>query len=203
MPFSKRRRPLEAAQRSDPEAARAAAIGLLARRDFASGELRAKLLSKGYAGEAVAEALSALAEERLLDDARYAENYVAAHFSRGQGPLRIAADLRAFGLSDALVDAALGAGGDWHTLAREVRSRKFGPEPPPDWAERARQARFLQYRGFSSDHIRSALGVVIDPDYYLEQTALPERSGRPPRFPRVFPRTRPHRRALELARAWQ
>jgi regulatory protein len=46
----------------------------------------------------------------------------------------------------------------------EVRNRKFGPEPPADWPEKARQARFLQYRGFSSDHIRLALGADFDLD---------------------------------------
>src|SRR5205823_82214 len=35
-------------QRADPEAARTAAIALLARRDFASAELRAKLCSRGF-----------------------------------------------------------------------------------------------------------------------------------------------------------
>src|SRR5438105_8691314 len=35
-------------QRTDPEAARTAAVALLARRDFASAELRVKLCSKGF-----------------------------------------------------------------------------------------------------------------------------------------------------------
>ena len=36
------------------------------------------------------------------------------------------------------------------------------PELPKDWKERSRQARFLQYRGFSTDHIRAVLEG--DPD---------------------------------------
>jgi regulatory protein len=43
-----------------------------------------------------------------------------------------------------------------------VRTAKFGRQPPASWADKARQARFLQYRGFSSDHIRAATGA--DPD---------------------------------------
>jgi SOS response regulatory protein OraA/RecX len=35
---------------------------------------------------------------------------------------------------------------------------------PESWSDKARQARFLQYRGFSSDHIRFALGSDFDPD---------------------------------------
>jgi SOS response regulatory protein OraA/RecX len=67
------------------------------------------------------------------------------------------------GVAAALVEEALASVADWAALAREVRRRRFGPEPPADWKEKGRQARFLQYRGFSNDHIRSALGAEFDP----------------------------------------
>jgi regulatory protein len=150
--------------KSDPNAVHAAAVALLARRDFASGELREKLESQGYDRIVVGEIVAALIEARTLDDARYAEHYVAYHAERGQGPIRIAADLRALGVPGEVVEAALATGHDWRARALEVRIRKFGPEPPETWAEKARQARFLQYRGFSSDHIRAATGADFDPD---------------------------------------
>ena len=54
---------------------------------------------------------------------------------------------------------------DWVQAAREARRRKFGVSLPRDYRERAKQARFLQYRGFSSDQIRAALGPdEDDPD---------------------------------------
>ena len=140
------------------------AVSLLARRDFASGELRQKLGSQGYDAAVAATVVAELTEERMLDDARYAENYVAYHVSRGQGPLRIGADLRSLGVPPTLVEAALDTGPDWRELARTVRIRKFGAEPPEEWTEKTRQARFLQYRGFSSDHIRAATGADFDPD---------------------------------------
>ncbi len=140
------------------------AVALLARRDFASGELRQKLGSQGYAADVVAAVVAELIEGRALDDARYAENYVTYHAGRGQGPVRIGADLRSLGVPSELVEAALGAGPDWRQLARATRVRKFGAEAPEDWTERTRQARFLQYRGFSSDHIRAATGADFDPD---------------------------------------
>jgi regulatory protein len=160
----RRSRPGDPSKSTDPEAARAAAVALLARRDFASGELRQKLGSQGYDATMVEAVVAALTDERFLDDTRYAENYVAYHAGRGQGPLRIAADLRAFGMSVTLIESALATGPDWRALAREVRARKFGAEPPEEWTEKTRQARFLQYRGFSSDHIRAATGADFDPD---------------------------------------
>ena len=152
------------AKARDPEAARTSAVALLARRDFASGDLRQKLESQGYDAAVVVAVVADLMSERALDDGRYAENYVAYHSGRGQGPLRIAADLRALGVAGNLIEAALAGGPDWRELAREVRTRKFGAESPEDWTERGRQARFLQYRGFSSDHIRAATGADFDPD---------------------------------------
>ena len=62
------------------------------------------------------------------------------------------------------VDTAVAAGSpDWYLRAREARIRRFGPEVPLERAQKARQAAFLQYRGFSSDHIRAATGA--DPDW--------------------------------------
>jgi regulatory protein len=53
---------------------------------------------------------------------------------------------------------------DFLALARAARTRKFGPEIPKDRKERAKQARFLQYRGFSTDHIRAALDGDLEVD---------------------------------------
>jgi regulatory protein len=162
MPLRKTVRPVDAERRADPGAVRAAAVTLLARRDFAHRELHDKLTSRGFDAASVTAVLAELSGERLLDDERYAQNYVSFHARRGQGPVRIAADLRQHGLSGESIDAALASGPDWHALARSARVARFGPKAPGSWAEKARQARFLQYRGFSSDHIRTATGA--DPD---------------------------------------
>jgi regulatory protein len=155
---------LDPDQAADAGAIRRAALVQLSRRDFASSELVEKLTSQGYAAGPVAETVAALADERLLDDARYAANYVAWHAGRGQGPMRIRQDLLAAGLPSELIAQALDSGPDFAALCREARVRRFGAELPAEWKERARQARFLQYRGFSSDHIRSAFGPDFDPE---------------------------------------
>jgi len=161
---SKKRKPVDRATMADPQAARSAAVALLARRDFSSAELRGRLARKGFDASAVGEAIAELVEERALNDGRYAANFVRYEAARGHGPVRIRVELQALGLSGEQIEAALVEGPDWQTLAREVRVRKFGPEPPVEWPQKARQARFLQYRGFSSDHIRLALGADFDLD---------------------------------------
>jgi regulatory protein len=149
---------------ADPKRVRLAAVALLARRDFCSGELRQKLEADGYDRNLVEAAVAELVEGKIVNDARYAENYVAYHAERGQGPLRIAADLRALDLPSDLIQIALDNGPDWRQRAREVRIRRFGLADPETWSQKGKQGRFLQYRGFSSDHIRAALGPDFDPD---------------------------------------
>jgi regulatory protein len=136
----------------------AAAVRLLARREHSRAELGRKLAERGAPGELVDEVLSELAERRLQSDERYAESLVTSRIGRGQGPVRIRHELAERGVAGAHIDEALAAAAaDWHQLARNTRIRRFGSEPPEGWTERARQARFLEYRGFTGEQIRFAL----------------------------------------------
>jgi len=105
-----------------------------------------------------------LRARHLLDDGRYAGHFVQYHVKRGQGPARIRRELKEAGVEANFIDEALGSVSDWAEIARQVRRRRFGAKAPASWPEKGRQARFLQYRGFTNDHIRSALGPDFDPD---------------------------------------
>jgi regulatory protein len=142
--------------------ARVAALDMLARRDHASSDLERKLRDLGYDMQLVGEVLERLRAEKLLDDQRYVDNFIRYHAGRGQGPLRVRAKLRQAGLQGPLVDDALDAYPDWLGRARAVRNKKFGAKAPGSPMERARQARFLGYRGFTSAEIRGALGLDIE-----------------------------------------
>ena len=142
-----------------PARAEAAAVRLLARREHSRAELARKLARRGVPGELVEATLDALGARRLQSDSRYAETLVNSRIGRGQGPVRIRRELAEQGVSSAEIEAALAAAdADWFELARDVRRRRFGSDVPAEWKERARQARFLEYRGFSGDQIRHALG---------------------------------------------
>lgn len=150
----------------DARAARVAALDALARRDYASEDLRRKLLDKGYDSSVVAPLLEALCAEKMVDDRRYTENFVAYHAARGQGPLRVRADLRKSGLPGVLVEECLGAYPEWIVQLQKARQKKFGAELPNNYADKQRQIRFLGYRGFTSAQIRTALGfdIALDSD---------------------------------------
>ena len=142
----------------------------MARRDYSCEDLRLKLLEKGYDASVVLPLLEALRDEKLLDDRRYLENFVAYHAARGQGPVRIRVDLRRHGLLGPLVEEYLDAYPDWITLLKKACLKKFGAKPPKDYADRRSQARFLSYRGFTSAQIRMALGFDVEVDSGAEET---------------------------------
>ena len=147
---------------SDIRDARQAALQLLARRDFGSAELATKLRDKGFHETIVADLVQALQRERLIDDARYAEHFVSYHAARGQGPIRIGREMRRLQVPAELIDRFLEEGQDWLDRARQARRKKFGQVLPKDYAGKAKQARFLQYRGFTGAQVRAALGSDID-----------------------------------------
>jgi regulatory protein len=143
--------------------ARRAAMDLLARREHSPRELRTKLVGRGHAADEVDAALDALEREGLLSAARYLESFIASHARRGHGPLRIRTELERQGIARDEVSQALQAAGiDFAALAREVCQRRFGAAGPRDFADRARRLRFLQYRGFSADDARRAVGGAGD-----------------------------------------
>lgn len=110
----------------------------------------------------IASALDALEAEGLLDDKRFAEAYFRQRATRGYGPRRIAEELRKRGVSDELIACEIGSGEhDWEDLASAARCKKFKAKPG-SFKERARQTRFMEYRGFNHDHIRYALEHALD-----------------------------------------
>ena len=141
---------------SDPVEIRRKAMDLLARREHSHFELEQKLASRGMHGDVIRAVLHELDGDGLLDDQRFAGSFVSHRTGKGQGPVRILADLKQRGIQGDGV-AILLEGHDWLALARDVRLRKFGSEIPGEFSERARQARFLTYRGFTSEQAMAAL----------------------------------------------
>ncbi len=116
----------------------------------------------------VGEVIQRLCAEKLLDDRRFLENFVGFHAARGQGPLRVRAELRKLGLQGDLVEEGLRTYPDWVDQLKRVRQKKFGTPLPTDYADRQRQARFLGLRGFTGAQIRMALGFDTDLDVDTE-----------------------------------
>lgn len=132
---------------------------MLARRDHSRAELARKLVryveEDGDATE-VDRVLDQLERDGLMSDERFARG-VANNRARRFGDARIRHDLRRFGVSNDVSGSALQTlNGSELARARGVWSRRFGALPL-NAAERAKQARFLQQRGFSLDTVFKVL----------------------------------------------
>ncbi len=143
----------------DPAAAlRVAALRLLTRRDHSRAELTAKLAAQAESADQLNQVLDKLQAERLLSDHRFASQRVAARAGR-YGNARLKQELRQQGVGDEDIAAALPEGGDETARCRAVWARKFDGLPHSA-EERAKQMRFLQYRGFSGEAIRRVMRGV-------------------------------------------
>ena len=133
---------------------RSQAIKLLARREHTRAELAKKLAPKGTPEE-IDTVLADLERSGLLSDTRAAAAYVRSHAARF-GAARLRQTLRTKGVATELIDAEVAGLPDEIGRARAVWTRKFGMAPA-DARAWAKQARFLQSRGFSGDVIRRLL----------------------------------------------
>lgn len=132
----------------------------LSRREHTLDELRAKLAARDIGETDIEVTVTTLADEGLASDERFAESFVAARLRRGQGPVRIRIDMGRKGVSAELIQTHVDAADkDWVARAIEVRCKRFGNSPPVAFREKARQARFLQYRGFTTEQIQAALAA--------------------------------------------
>ncbi len=138
-----------------PESLRVRALRFLTRREHSRAELKQKLAAYAESEDEVEAVLDRLQAEQLLSDHRFASQRVAARAGRyGNGRLR--QELRGQGVSDDDIADALKESGDEAERCRSVWRKKF--DQLPDCAEeRARQMRFLQYRGFSGEAVRKVL----------------------------------------------
>lgn len=139
------------------------AVKLLSARPYSAAKLREKLLLRGYPAPESDAAIRRLIAERLLDDRRFAEDFVRARIAampRSGGIL--SRELRQRGVSPAIakeVVAALAPPDNDESLARELLRRKAKAYAGlDDLARKRRLSAFLARRGFSYATIRRVLG---------------------------------------------
>lgn len=152
---------MPAADRKEPSL-RARALRHLARREYTRHELTLKLAPHAESEAEIAEVLDDFTQRGWLSEQRAAEQMVHARRSR-YGMARIRRDLEAKGVAAEVVSTTVAALKDGELeAARAVWRRKF-KTLPAGAAERAKQARFLLGRGFSSEVITKLLrGLARD-----------------------------------------
>jgi regulatory protein len=136
------------------------ALRLLARREHSRAELKAKLLPYDENDE-VDTLLDHLQEKNWLSDNRFTEEWVRQRSIR-YGRQRLQYELKQKGVAAELIESSLDAySEDELERARQVWQKKYGT-PALTLQDKAKQMRFLQYRGYSWDIIRQIVEAEND-----------------------------------------
>lgn len=157
----------------------AAALRALMRRAHSIHEMKDYLAKRAEDKESIAQVVARLREQAYLDDAKYALDYARQHAnSRGQGRFRIARELRARGVPDQHIDAALDAvfaDTDESALVRKRLARHLkGVRGPLDQRKIASAYRSLLRAGFSADLIRAEIRSATRADVPDSHADLPD-----------------------------
>lgn len=153
---------------AEEEGAVRAALRLVERRAHSRDEVRRKLLHKGHSEAAATAAIARLERLRLLDDASFAEQYVAARAGRGRGPARLRRDLGSLGVDPAIVEQAVAAlladpaNDPWPRTLRIAERRARAMADLPRAARQRRLAAFFMRRGYVDARAREAVDRLID-----------------------------------------
>ena len=140
---------------------RSYAFALLTRRDYSKADLEAKLNQYAINPEEVANLVDELAQQNYQSDQRVAELTLASQLRKGKGLQRIKQALKAKQLDTELITEELSEV-DWLDQAYQLKIKKFGMEVEKDLKLKARQIRFLQYRGFDMGIIMKAIARTSD-----------------------------------------
>ena len=143
-------------------AAREAALRLLAVRERSRAELRTRLLRRGFQGDAVEAVLDRLAETGLQDDRRFAERYAEGSVARGKAARRIQGELRGRGIgAEAAAAAAVASPEEEIERARAVARTKASRMGDADPTAKARRIfGMLARRGYDAETCRRVAAEV-------------------------------------------
>lgn len=136
------------------------AMNMLARREHSAYELQQKMCRKGCRDDLALSVVRQLQVDGLQSDSGFTKAYSRYRSNRGFGPVRIRLELKQKGIVPEIIQQWLDFNGlEWYEAVKRVRIKKYGSELPNDYLERARQARFLHYRGFTHEHIDHAMST--------------------------------------------
>ena len=135
---------------------RSYAFAVLTRREYSKAELIEKLALYAVDREEVLKLVDEFAAQNYQSDQRVAEIMLSSQKRRGKGPNRIKLALKAKKIDSSLIQEELKEI-DWHEQAYQLKVKKFGTAIEKEAKLKAKQIRFLMYRGFEMDAIMKAI----------------------------------------------
>ncbi|CAM4266935.1 regulatory protein RecX [Acinetobacter pragensis] len=140
---------------------RSYAFAVLTRKEYSKAELIEKLALYAESRDEVITLVDELAAQHYQSDQRVAEIMLSSQKRKGKGPNRIKMALKTKKIDSGLIAEELKET-DWVLQAYELKVRKYGTEVTKDPKIKAKQIRFLMYRGFEMDAIIKAISRKED-----------------------------------------
>jgi regulatory protein len=135
---------------------------MLARREFSTAQIRARLLEREHTPEDVEAAVERLQQAGALDDARVARAYARTALKvKGRGRLRIQRELNEMGIPREIAASALadtfGDVDERSLIAKAITKKLRGRRKIDTPGDYARVYQFLIRQGFSPGAVSGAL----------------------------------------------
>lgn len=128
-------------------------MSLQARREHSRYELFQKLSRRDFSESDIESVLDEFVVKNLQSDERFCEAYLRMRLNQGFGPLKVRMELEQKRVDGDLIARYLSQYADAFDEALVVLFDKKFAEPASEMKAKARQMRFLQSRGFSSEAI--------------------------------------------------
>jgi regulatory protein len=135
---------------------RSYAFAVLTRKEYSKADLIEKLCLYAEYRDEVIDLVDELARENYQSDQRVAEIMLSSQKRKGKGPNQIKMKLKNKKIDTALIADELKET-NWTDQAYQLKVKKFGTSVEKDPKLKAKQIRFLMYRGFEMDAIMKAI----------------------------------------------
>ena len=135
---------------------RSYAFAVLTRREYSKADLIEKLGLYAMDRDEVLKLVDELAKENYQSDQRVAEIMLSSQKRKGKGPNRIKLALKSKKIDASLIQEELKET-DWNEQAYQLKVKKYGAKVEKEPKLKAKQIRFLMYRGFEMDAIMKAI----------------------------------------------
>jgi len=133
-------------------------MDFLARREYTTKEIFHKLEKRVVSLNILEDEINKLVEEGLINNERFAEQYIHSRSSKGYGPFKIELELKQKGI-DETISKPLMVSIDWTNLALKVLKKKTGDQLPLEDKQLLKLKKFLSYRGFDFSHTERAFSL--------------------------------------------
>ncbi|TLY48517.1 MAG: regulatory protein RecX [Gammaproteobacteria bacterium] len=136
------------------------ALNYLARKEHTRLTLREKLMQKEFLHQSVETVLDILIQQGFLNEERFCEAFIQKRIKQGYGPVRIIAECHQYGIHSDIIFLHLPRDEEfWVAAIQKILEKKFRSNHLPK--EQLRQIRYLQYRGFKIDQIKTSQKIYF------------------------------------------